>query len=77
MTLILIGALAGAAALLFLAGRVLMRRHRVRAARKRARGPLPPAAKRVQGEARVLLGRPRRADRGHQEDQLPTERRGN
>ena len=58
MTVLLIVALAGAAVLLFFAGRVLMRRHRVRAARKRARGPLPPAAKRVQGEARMLLGRP-------------------
>ena len=58
MTVLLIVALAGAAVLLFFAAGALMRRHRGRAARKRARGPLPPAAKRVQGEARMMLGRP-------------------
>jgi hypothetical protein len=57
MSLLLFIALAGGAGLLFLVGGVLMRRRRIRAARKRARGPLPPAAKRVQGEARMLLGR--------------------
>ena len=57
MTLLLIVALAGVGVLLFFAGRVVLRGRRVRAARKRARGPLPPAAGRVQGEARSLLGR--------------------
>ena len=57
MTLLLIVALAGAAVLLFFVGRVVLRGRRVRAARRRARGALPPAAKRVQGEARMLLGR--------------------
>ena len=57
MSPLLFIALAGGAVLLFLAVRVLPRRRRISAARKRARGPLPPAAKRVQGEARMLLGR--------------------
>ena len=57
MTLLLVVALAGAAVLLFFVGRVVLRGRRVRAARKRSRGPLPPAAKRVQSEARSLLGR--------------------
>ena len=57
MSVVLILALVGGAAVLFLASRVVLRRRRLSAARKRARGPLPPAAKRVQGEARMLLGR--------------------
>ena len=57
MSLILLISLAGSAALLFFGGRAVLRRRRLSAARKRARGPLPPAAKRVQGEARMLLGR--------------------
>ena len=58
VSVLLIIALAGAAVILLFGGRVLLRRRRTRAARKRARGPLPPAAQRVQGEARTLLGRP-------------------
>lgn len=58
VSLILIIALAGGAALLFFVGRAVLRRRRHSAGRKRARGPLPPAAQRVQDEARMLLGRP-------------------
>ena len=58
VSLLLIIVLAGGAGLVFFVGRALLRRRRLSAARKRARGPLPPAAKRVQGEARMLLGRP-------------------
>ena len=58
VSLLLFVALAGGAALLFVVGRAVLRRRRLSAARKRARGPLPPAAKRVQGEARMLLARP-------------------
>jgi len=57
ITVLLIIALAGGAVLLLFGGRALVRGRRSRAARKRARGPLPPAAKRVQGEARMLLER--------------------
>ena len=57
MSVLLIIALAGAALLVFFGGRVLLRRRRLSAARKRSRGPLPPTAKRVQDEARMLLGR--------------------
>jgi hypothetical protein len=42
---------------LYPVARVVMRRRRIRASRKRARGPLPPAAQRAQDRARELLGR--------------------
>ena len=58
MSLLLIVVVAGGAGLVLLVGRVLLRRRRLSTARKRAQGPLPPAAQRVQGEARMLLGRP-------------------
>ena len=46
-----------AAGVLYLFARVVVRRRRVRASRKRARGPLPPPAQRAQDRARELLGR--------------------
>ena len=42
---------------LFLVARVVLRRRRISASRKRARGPLPEAAQRAQDRARELLGR--------------------
>ena len=57
MSLLLIIALAGGCALLYVATRAVVRRRRIRARMKRARGALPPAAERAQGEARSLLGR--------------------
>ena len=57
MSLLLIGALVVALGVLFLVTRVVVRGRRVRASRKRARGPLPEVAKRAQDRARELLGR--------------------
>ena len=57
MSLLLFIALAGGLVLLYLAVHAVMHRRRIRAGRKRAQGPLPPAAKRAQGDARLLLGR--------------------
>ncbi len=54
---LIIVALAGSGAFLYLVARAVVRRRRIRASRKRAQGPLPPAAKRAQDDARLLLGR--------------------
>ena len=57
MSLFLVVALVVALGVLYLVSRVVVRGRRVRASRKRARGPLPPAAQRAQDRARELLGR--------------------
>ena len=57
MSLFLVVALVVALAVLYLVSRVVVRRRRVRASRKRARGPLPAPSQRAQERARELLGR--------------------
>lgn len=57
MSPFLIVTLLVALGVLFLVVRVVVRRRRIRASRKRARGPLPAAAQRAQERARELLGR--------------------
>ena len=57
MSLLLIVALLGGVGVLFLVARAVIRRCRIRASMKRARGPLPPASQRAQDRARKLLGR--------------------
>ena len=57
MSPFLIVTLLVALVVLFLVVRVVVRRRRIRASRKRARGPLPAAAQRAQERARELLGR--------------------
>jgi len=57
MSPFLVVALLVALGVLVLVARVVVRRRRIRASRKRARGPLPPAAQRAQERARELLGR--------------------